>query len=134
MCHGTKVCIYDSCMAISFTHFIIHISKFFASHICHLVVVKSCRCFVQSPKASFNYHDSFCPCFISQKSFQPFEVTCKYFIIFMRAYHSCFKHKTFVCKTYEPMKEQFSHDFHDQIVGWEVCGGCHTFYPSFTFD
>ncbi len=133
MCHVTRVCIHDSCMATSFTHFIIHINNFF-SHICHLVVVKSCKCFVQNPNASSNYHDPFHPCFVSHKSFQAFEITWKYFILFMCAYHSCFKRKTFVYKTYEPMKEQFSHDFHDQIVGWEVCGGHHTFYPSLTFD
>ncbi len=28
---------------------------------------------------------------------------------------------TFVCKKYEPMKEQFSQDFHYKILGWEVC-------------
>jgi hypothetical protein len=26
-----------------------------------------------------------------------------------------------MCKKYEPMNEQFSHNFHQQIVGWEVC-------------
>lgn len=134
MCHITKVCIHDSCTTTSFTHFIIRISNFFSSHICHLVVVKSCRCFVQNPNASSNYHDSFRLCFIPHKSFQAFEVTWKYFILFMHAYHSCFKHRIFVCETYEPMKEWFLHDFHDQIVRWEVCGGRHTFYPSFTFD
>jgi hypothetical protein len=28
-----------------------------------------------------------------------------------------------MCKKYEPMKKQFSHNFHQQIVGWEVCDG-----------
>jgi hypothetical protein len=32
-----------------------------------------------------------------------------------------FGRMTFVCKKHELMKEQFSHDFHYQIVGWEVC-------------
>jgi hypothetical protein len=134
MCHVTKVCFHDSCMATSFTHFIIHINNFFSSHICHLVVVKSCRCFLQIFNAYFNYHDSFHPCFIYHKSFQAFEVTWKHFILFMHAYHLCFKRKTFVCERNEPMKEWFSHDFHDQLVGWEVCGGCHIFYASLSFD
>ncbi len=38
-------------------------------------------------------------------------------------HHLCLKHKTYVCKMYKPMKEQFSHNFHYQIVGWEVCDG-----------
>ncbi len=34
--------------------------------------------------------------------------------------HTCFRHMTSICKNYKPMKEQFLHDFHYQIVRWKV--------------
>ncbi len=42
----------------------------------------------------------------------------------MKIFHpnyECIKCMTFVCKKYEPMKEQFSQDFHYKNLGWEVC-------------
>jgi hypothetical protein len=35
--------------------------------------------------------------------------------------YMCFKHTTSMCKKYEPMKKQFSDNFHQQIVWWEIC-------------
>ncbi len=40
---------------------------------------------------------------------------------YLYVHHMGFGRMTFVCKKHELMKEQFSHDFHYQIVGWEVC-------------
>jgi hypothetical protein len=41
---------------------------------------------------------------------------------YLYVHHLCFECMTFVCKlTYEPMKEQFLHIFHYQIMGREVC-------------
>jgi hypothetical protein len=42
---------------------------------------------------------------------------------YLYMHHLCFKCMTsmLMCETYKPMKEQFSHDFHYQIMGWEVC-------------
>jgi hypothetical protein len=40
---------------------------------------------------------------------------------YLYVHHTCFKHTTFVHKTHELMKKQFSHDFHYQIVWWEIC-------------
>jgi hypothetical protein len=40
---------------------------------------------------------------------------------YLYMHHLCFKRMTFVCEMYEPMKKWFSHDFHYQLMGWEVC-------------
>ncbi len=46
----------------------------------------------------------------------------------MRIFHpnyTCIICKTFVCKQNEPMKEQFSQNFHYKILGWEICEDDH---------
>jgi hypothetical protein len=40
---------------------------------------------------------------------------------YLYMHHLFFKHMTSMCKTYKPMKKQFSHDFHYQLMGWEIC-------------
>jgi hypothetical protein len=40
---------------------------------------------------------------------------------YLHVHHTCFGHMTFMCKTHELVKEQFSHGFHYQLMGWEVC-------------
>jgi hypothetical protein len=40
---------------------------------------------------------------------------------YLYMHHLCFKHITSVCKMYKPINERLSHDFHCQIMGWEVC-------------
>jgi hypothetical protein len=50
------------------------------------------------------------------KYFEPLENISSYLYML----HMCFKHMTFMCKKHKFMKEQL-HNFHYQIVGWEIC-------------
>jgi hypothetical protein len=54
------------------------------------------------------------------KCFQSFENISFYLYV----YHICCRHMKSMCEKRKFMKERFLHDFHYQIMWWEVCDVC----------